>query len=1230
MADNDIALSGQASSTKQGSGSAASKGMPMIGIVKDNIDPTRAGIIQVQLEGSTNPGSGSKDSGGWVKAQYLSTYFGAVKPTSGDSGTGSYKGNPSSYGQWQSPPDIGTKVVCIFINGDPTRCYYIGAVVEPEMLQMVPAIGASDKVTLNEGEAAGFGGATRLPVTNINTNDKKTADSAGFNDQPRPVHSYTASIMSQQGIIRDPIRGPISSSASREPASRVGWGVSTPGRPIYNGGYDDTNLPNNLDQKKAEQLTVVARRGGHSIVMDDGDIIGRDQLIRIRTALGHQILMSDDGQTMMLLHSNGQSYVELGKEGTVDIYSSNSFNVRTQGDINLHADQHINIHAMENLNIQAKNIHVNSEEISKFRAGTDFQVNALSNFMAKAGSAVAMAAGGEASLVAGASAYVNGSKVNLNSGSPGTSPVDVPIITLLAQTDTLFEQEKGWAAAPGKLLTITSRVPAHAPWANAGQGISIKTSAGASDSLPPAPSTAVQQTNQASQTAGTTPPAVATVASVPSSGSVSSSVDTGTTAAVLAATATSAANSATSAATQQGAAIVQAASAAGGTTATVAAGSFGQTATQLVSSGVIKPGADTLINGLASSGANVASAVPDSLFTGAPGAENLQSLVTNVSAQSSSMVGTMQQAQTALVTSGVLTGREASVQTAGIVTAAATSGINNTINTIQDISSSVNAINVALPNVPSTSAITAPVNSAINQFQGVASTVSSLASTANGVLGAIGAGSAAAGLASTLGGLGGIANSMNALAGGLNKLSLSSIVGSVQGVAADAFNTIKNAFPILKANVPQYLTQTAKDLAAATAEIGSKPAGQTNITAPLSTIANNVTNITSAVAGGLDTVENTVAGIAGTANTISTSINNVESIRTSITGTTVNTIGTMPASTNFASGLANVASTVTNIAGSGAEITNLISTATQASSAVNNAVSQVSGMAGATQAIMSGGIPELASAAKAVQSGGSAARAAALASGLSNLPGGASAAATVVDNAKTSIHIPGASALTGSISDIQTAVQSGLGSISGLSNSLTSISGAAGQLTTSLGDAANKLNGLTSSITSALNSSDASSLLASLSSLGAGGPSPVKIPEIGFNTFARGELSAQVTTLLNDPGIPQPNLIGDISPETEETLNQTVTETYKKIEDIQAKIDELDPQLTVARNEYFQASNSLPAGDPGIDAAKSKYDALIKQMNALVVKMDEFLYEDTSNGQGLTQAPINSGPTTLA
>jgi uncharacterized protein (DUF2345 family) len=61
--------------------------------------------------------------------------------------------------------------------------------------------------------------------------------------------------------------------------------------------------------------------------------------------------MSDDGQCLHIIHANGQSWVELGKEGTIDMYATNSVNIRTQGDLNLHADNNININAKNDLNI---------------------------------------------------------------------------------------------------------------------------------------------------------------------------------------------------------------------------------------------------------------------------------------------------------------------------------------------------------------------------------------------------------------------------------------------------------------------------------------------------------------------------------------------------------------------------------------------------------------------------------------------------------------------------------------------------------------------------------------------------------------------------------------------------------------------------------------------------------------------------------------------------------------
>jgi hypothetical protein len=208
--------------------------------------------------------------------------------------------------------------------------------------------------------------------------------------------------------------------------------------------------------------------------MDDGDAAGKDQLIRLRTALGHQILMSDDGQTLFIIHSNGQSYIELGKEGTIDMYATNSVNIRTQGDLNLHADNNININAKKDLNIYADNININAATNIGWRAGGNFSGYTLGKYTIKNNGAMSMYAGGEGSYASAGTMYVNGSIINLNTGSTSVTPAEVTKIPLVAHTDTLFDKIKGWLAAPAYLLSIVSRAPAHAPWASANQGVNVK------------------------------------------------------------------------------------------------------------------------------------------------------------------------------------------------------------------------------------------------------------------------------------------------------------------------------------------------------------------------------------------------------------------------------------------------------------------------------------------------------------------------------------------------------------------------------------------------------------------------------------------------------------------------------------------------------------------------------------------------------------------------------------
>ena len=657
---------------------------PILCTVYANVDPTRQGILQVFPSESLNTNT---DNPATIKVQRMASFFGSTHPTSSNDDWGDYTSNPSSYGQWNSPPDVGTQVICIFVNGDPNYGYYIGAVPDAINLTMVPAIGSVEDVTLNSGESQSYGGATRLPVTNINPNNPKLADTVDFLSAAKPVHSYVASIMQQQGILRDKYRGPISSSANRETPSRVGWGVSTPGRPIYQGGYTDETLVSNLNAGP-QDYNIIARRGGHSLVMDDGDVIGRDQLIRLRTALGHQILMSDDGQMLSILHSNGQSYIELGKEGTVDIFATNSVNIRTQGDLNLHADNDLNLHAGRNVNINAsENMSINSDKKYSQRVGEEYALYSLKDMTFKSDAAIGLGAAGQIGLTAAAEICQTGSEIHLNGTAASLKADKVEPIEITQHPDTLFDKTVGWAAALAKLSSITSRAPAHMPWMSANQGVDVIVESGADEALPPPPSAGVSAVNALAATTDQPGVTGATSASVPEVGAISGSLDKNATTSILGGIATAAAG-AVAGAVATGTQIIT--DAAGGLSASI--GSFGQTASQLASGGVLKPGADTMVNTLISSGKSIKDSMPASVFTGKNGTNSLTSLIQNPSAQAKSVVQNLQKGQTALTTIGVISGKETSTAIAGVVAGTGTSSVGGG-SLSSTVTSTTNALN---------------------------------------------------------------------------------------------------------------------------------------------------------------------------------------------------------------------------------------------------------------------------------------------------------------------------------------------------------------------------------------------------------------------------------------------------------------------------------------------------------------------------------------------------------
>jgi len=1041
MAQDVIKPKGTLKRSSPDSGGSNPRMVPALGIVKDNVDPKRSGQIFVYI--TDNSGLDPENKDNWRPVTMLSPFYGVTRPDAGDTELGTFKTNPSSYGMWMSPPDIGTTVLCLFVDGDMNYGYYVGCVMAPEALQMVPAIGATDNIIPNEGEAKSYGGAKRLPVTNINTNNKDVADSSEYLTAPKPVHSYSATIMFQQGILRDPVRGPISSSSQRESPSRVGWGVSTPGRPIYEGGYDDTSVAENLKADNSKQLRVVSRRGGHSIVMDDGDIIGRDQLVRIRTALGHQILMSDDGQTLMVLHSNGQSYIELGKEGTVDIYSTNSINLRTQGDLNLHADNNVNIHATKNLNIQGENIHINSEKEFKQRVGADSQYFTTGKHTTKVGGAYSVNSGGQASMASGAEAFVNGSKVNLNSGQTSTQPAEVPAIDKTLHTDTLFDQEKGFLAAPGKLVSITSRAPAHAPWANAGQGVDVKTDLNAGSSLPSSPAASVQQTNATAAASLDNPVATSTAASAPSTGAASKALTPQATQAISGAVAQAASAGPLKDAVTKGTAVVQGAAAAAAG-ASVGVGKFALTPTALEKGGALKPGAGALVNSLAATTGNAVSSMTNNLFTGQAGATNLTSLVQNVDAQSKVLTTNLQQAQTALQNTGAITGNETASQLGGMVMSAAKNGVSATVDAIKNSAGSL----PGLPNLP-----TGKLNSVMKDI------------SAGNFAAAVGEGASGA--------LAGLQSSVEAA---VKSPSLAAVADQAKGIAAGAFSAIASSFKPMQAGVPQNLTALAKQSAEATVEAG----------------ASSATNELSQAAGSLK---------SGLKRGLDSAGSQLQNMATGLPANRLSSLGTqalggvgklLPSTGSVADSLVQAASSKAGGSITGQLIGSGKDLLSSAGKSVETAATAFAGS-------VTSGAAALTSAAAA--KGGSVASAVStVASGLSNLPGGQGAVSSITNLAKGSVpSMPGIgdlkSAIAGAATDklnniggeLKGKADALLSKAKSGADSLTSLvssglpAGAAAELQSALGSIASAGSGIkVPSI--ALNTTDRSSITGAIAS----------------------------------------------------------------------------------------------------------------------------------------------------
>ena len=336
-----------------------------IATVKATADNERMGRIRVFVNAfdgdQSNPDT-------WITVRYLTPFYGVTPSEFATPGTNDWSKSQKSYGMWMPPPDIGTKCAVMFEEGDLSRGYVIGYPIDLYMNNMIPGNPSSRLKSIDEDSDDYDPELLQQKIANTPVTEYNKANEVTTPDTTRkPVHPFVNTLISQ-GLANDNIRGNTSSSARRESPSQV-FGISTPGPIDFTGQISKDPKVGNFHgviQDKDGRVIKRAnsRQGGHTFVMDDGtpqqninnEIVGskNNELIRLRTRTGHQLLMHDTEGVIYIGSASGNTWMEFTRDGKIDVFAEDSVSVHTKQDFNFKADRDVNIEAGRNINMKAQ------------------------------------------------------------------------------------------------------------------------------------------------------------------------------------------------------------------------------------------------------------------------------------------------------------------------------------------------------------------------------------------------------------------------------------------------------------------------------------------------------------------------------------------------------------------------------------------------------------------------------------------------------------------------------------------------------------------------------------------------------------------------------------------------------------------------------------------------------------------------------------------------------------
>jgi|TARA_B110000261_G_C13089011_1_gene359110 hypothetical protein len=477
---------------------------PYEAIVVNNLDTKYMGGLTVELLKYTSAGSAPERSGQLMNVRYLSPFYG-VTPNAALTANDGYEHTQKSYGMWMVPPDIGTKVLVIFAEGNANFGYWIGCIPADYMNFMVPDGRASTENTTGITPPPLKG--RKLPVGEYNK-----AIEAGEKVDPtlfaKPYNKDFTETLEIQGLLNDEVRGTTTSSARREIPSMV-FGISSPGPKDRRDGAPGVDI--GTDKSK---VNVPSNRlGGSSFVMDDGDdrfvrathaedgppiyknigaretggdrTIPQNELFRFRTRTGHQILMNNSEDLIYIGNARGSTWIEMSSDGKIDIHAQDSVSIMTENDLNITAERDINMEAGRNINMKAtgrapgatsgrvqiesyRDFNLSVGANSKITVGKNQHIKVNQSQYIDTTKSLHIKSGQDNRLTAGGSTHINSAKehretaqyVHMNGPKAAQASVAKPVETLSTQILPRIR--------PGGVISgyesILTRSPQHEPW----------------------------------------------------------------------------------------------------------------------------------------------------------------------------------------------------------------------------------------------------------------------------------------------------------------------------------------------------------------------------------------------------------------------------------------------------------------------------------------------------------------------------------------------------------------------------------------------------------------------------------------------------------------------------------------------------------------------------------------------------------------------------------------------